>query len=258
MTALRTAEIGTTSIPSLASLSIAPLPTVPLLVVAPHPDDETIGCGGLIHMMTRAGGPVTVLIVSDGTASHEVNGLARIRAQECRRALGHLGVGDPRFGGLPDGSLSERLHDVMGVIDVAVDVVCRTSGPSGQSGQSALGDGSDGDAYAKCWGHGRAVLLGPAHADGHPDHDAVAVACDAIAAERGLTRRSYGIWMWTRSDTMSALDGFAWRVPLDDDAREAKRAALDEYVSQTTTMFGRRIVTEQLTEWARDRNEVVW
>jgi len=38
-----------------------------LLVVAPHPDDEIFGCGGLIHRVKEGGGKVTVLYLTVGT-----------------------------------------------------------------------------------------------------------------------------------------------------------------------------------------------
>ena len=42
----------------------------PTLVVAPHQDDESLGCGGAIALLAQAGVPVRVLFVSDGTKSH--------------------------------------------------------------------------------------------------------------------------------------------------------------------------------------------
>ena len=40
------------------------------LVVAPHPDDESLGCGGAIVLLRKFGNEVTVLTVSDGALSH--------------------------------------------------------------------------------------------------------------------------------------------------------------------------------------------
>ena len=82
-----------------------------LLVVAPHPDDEVIGCGGLIARTLEAGGRVAVCIMSDGAASHPgsptfpPDRLARTRRAESLAALGHLGVGadSVHFLDLPDG-----------------------------------------------------------------------------------------------------------------------------------------------------------
>ena len=40
------------------------------LVVAPHPDDESLGCGGAIALLRKFGREVSVLTMSDGTLSH--------------------------------------------------------------------------------------------------------------------------------------------------------------------------------------------
>ncbi|EWY37556.1 GlcNAc-PI de-N-acetylase [Skermanella stibiiresistens SB22] len=39
-------------------------------VVAPHPDDESLGCGGLIARLAVIGNPPLVIMISDGTGSH--------------------------------------------------------------------------------------------------------------------------------------------------------------------------------------------
>ncbi|HET6313265.1 MAG TPA: PIG-L family deacetylase, partial [Chloroflexia bacterium] len=52
-----------------------------VLVIAPHPDDETLGCGGTLALHSRAGGQVCVLIVTDGGSSR-AGGLGR---EEMRR-----------------------------------------------------------------------------------------------------------------------------------------------------------------------------
>ncbi|MDO8649129.1 MAG: PIG-L family deacetylase [Candidatus Peregrinibacteria bacterium] len=40
-----------------------------MLIVAPHPDDEVFGCGGLIHRCKREGGEVYVLFLTVGTTA---------------------------------------------------------------------------------------------------------------------------------------------------------------------------------------------
>jgi len=85
----------------------------PLLVVAPHPDDESLGAAGLIALMQRAGHNIRVVVVSDGSASHPNSrrfsraGLAEQRAIEARRALELLGVEPARldFWNVADGDV---------------------------------------------------------------------------------------------------------------------------------------------------------
>src|SRR5258708_9916053 len=60
----------------------------PLLVVAPHPDDEIMGAGGLIHTWAGMGRSVTVLSVTDGEAAMPAReNLDRIRREEVKEAL---------------------------------------------------------------------------------------------------------------------------------------------------------------------------
>jgi N-acetylglucosamine malate deacetylase 1 len=68
------------------------------LIIAPHPDDETLGCGGLIALKRAQGIDVQVVFITDGGASHDwhpdfaAGGIAPIRRQEALAALDILGV----------------------------------------------------------------------------------------------------------------------------------------------------------------------
>ena len=84
-----------------------------LLVVAPHPDDETFGCGALIARARAAGADVTVVVASDGarstvTAKFGPAELAALRSAELREACRRLDVPDVLELGHPDGSLAGR------------------------------------------------------------------------------------------------------------------------------------------------------
>lgn len=77
-----------------------------LLVLAPHPDDEVLGCGGLIARSLGAGCTVTVVVVSDGAGAGDP---AR-REQESRAAAQVLAAGGTapalQFWHLPDRALA--------------------------------------------------------------------------------------------------------------------------------------------------------
>lgn len=73
-----------------------------MLVVAPHQDDETIGCGGVLALQVRAKGSAYVLMMQDGADGHEELGLARqelvsLRNEESRCAAAVIGMEPPRF-----------------------------------------------------------------------------------------------------------------------------------------------------------------
>ena len=85
----------------------------PALVVAPHPDDETLGCGGAIALLRSLNCDVRVLVISDGTLSHPRSqkypghALRELRESETLLALSVLGV-EPNavtFLRLQDGSI---------------------------------------------------------------------------------------------------------------------------------------------------------
>jgi LmbE family N-acetylglucosaminyl deacetylase len=76
-----------------------------VLVVAPHPDDETLGCGGTLVKHRRAGDMVRVVQVTDGRASRAgglgAREMAARRQAEARQAMAILGV-DLVWLGLPE------------------------------------------------------------------------------------------------------------------------------------------------------------
>ena len=84
-----------------------------VLVVAPHPDDETLGCGGLISLLAQNGSAFYIVFVTDGSASHRNSRawpparLAAQREQEARNALACLGIPNAAllFLRLPDANM---------------------------------------------------------------------------------------------------------------------------------------------------------
>lgn len=84
-----------------------------LIVVAAHPDDETLGAAGLLARAGASGVRVTVIVATSGEGSHPgaVDGrmLARRREDETRSAVAEVDAGATvHFLRLPDGGLSEH------------------------------------------------------------------------------------------------------------------------------------------------------
>ena len=72
---------------------------------APHPDDETLGCGGTLALLRQSGCAIKVVFVTDGAGAGGLpDGAAAIRRKEAAAALGVLGVDDMVFLDEPDGS----------------------------------------------------------------------------------------------------------------------------------------------------------
>jgi N-acetylglucosamine malate deacetylase 1 len=99
--------------------------TETVLVVAAHPDDEVLGCGGTIARLAADGADVHILIVAEGATSRgDEGGQDTVKAlkQAAAAAAETLGALPPRFLGLPDNRLdSVDLLDVTQMIEATVD-----------------------------------------------------------------------------------------------------------------------------------------
>jgi LmbE family N-acetylglucosaminyl deacetylase/glycosyltransferase involved in cell wall biosynthesis len=76
-----------------------------LLVLAPHPDDEVIGCGGIIAQHLREHRGVRIVIATDGA----IGGDATAREEEARRGIAKLGDAEVVFLGFPDRGLGDEV-----------------------------------------------------------------------------------------------------------------------------------------------------
>src|ERR1019366_5937387 len=89
-----------------------------VVVFAPHPDDEVLGCGGALADLLDRGARLDVVLVTDGAAgardAEERGPIAATRMEESRRALDALGGGTVHAGGLLDRGLRDRLEEVEG------------------------------------------------------------------------------------------------------------------------------------------------
>jgi len=161
---------------ALDNKSLQPLDTTGcrrLVVVAPHPDDETLGLGATIAQLAASGVEVQVVSVSDGGAAQPGAGLSDqtkvefTRRRELAEATSILGTMPPVSLGLPDGRLAEhedRLNDLL---------VAILQGAAPQTWCAATWRG-----------------------DGHPDHEAVGRAAAAACRRTGTVLLEYPLWMW--------------------------------------------------------------
>jgi LmbE family N-acetylglucosaminyl deacetylase len=184
----------------------------PLLVLAPHPDDESLGCGGLIAEACARGHPVHVAVLTDGARSHRSPSyppprLAALRAEEVRRAVAVLGVPARRLHlmGLPDGAAPQEGDAFVSVVDEL----------------ARLMEQADIGTVFATWG-----------GDPHGDHVAAHLISAAAARRTGAHHFSYPIWGWTLPpDQALANSPAALRL---DIARHqpAKRRAVAAHASQ--------------------------
>ena len=102
----------------------------PVVVIAPHMDDETIGCGGALLRHRRAGAAVTVLFLTDGSRGnadgrHDPE-LPATRKEEARRAAEVLGGLQLHFLDIADGAVSaddatvSRIADHLSAVKPAI------------------------------------------------------------------------------------------------------------------------------------------
>jgi LmbE family N-acetylglucosaminyl deacetylase len=107
----------------------APLRGERLLVLAPHPDDEVIGCGGLIALHLKEGRKVRVVVATDGskaTGATAGEDYKRTRERESRSALEQLGPVDLAFLGFPDRELDDRVQGPLRdqLLSFKPDLIC--------------------------------------------------------------------------------------------------------------------------------------
>jgi LmbE family N-acetylglucosaminyl deacetylase len=206
-------------------------------IIAPHPDDEVLGCGGTIARKVTLGARVRVCFLTDGSASHpqwiDKAQLRALRREEALAACATLGVAseDITFLDFEDRTLAEHLDEAA-------------------------------TRLRRCFEQApRIEVYAPHHREQPLDHRA---ACwIAQAAMRGLTVPSayleYPVWRWYEwpwieapvdRGARSAVDAaraFArsvqllrecrWRVPIGE-VRDQKRRALEAHKTQVFGLDG--------------------
>src|SRR5262245_54611931 len=141
-----------------------------VLVVAPHPDDEAIGCGGAMCLHAARGDRVSVVFLTSGEL-----GLAhlprtdawRIREGEATAAGRILGVSDCYFLHCPDWRLADSARDAAGLLHPVLA------------------------------GEEPAVIYLPHPQDSHPDHRAAARVLGLALQVKSIPKQIYGYEIWS-------------------------------------------------------------
>ena len=192
-----------------------------VLVVAPHQDDESLGCGGLIARLGASGQEIGVLFISDGSgshrnsASHPPERLKALREQEALTALGILGV-------------ERQAIAFLGLRDRFVPF------PDDPAFADAV------DRFCRYWhGHMADTVLLPWRHDPAADHQASWHIAQAALARVAPEVRilEYPIWAWVElSEATMSRDVAVWRLDIRD-LRRRKRRAIRAHRSQTTKLI---------------------
>ncbi|MBZ0168964.1 4-oxalmesaconate hydratase [Candidatus Methylomirabilis lanthanidiphila] len=169
-----------------------------VLALAPHADDETLGCGGVLIRHREQGDPVRVVCVTDGAAGDPLGYYSgrdypELRREEARRAGAILGVDDLVFWDYPDGRLAEA-HDLAQRLAALFD------------------------AYRPD------IIYRPSTAEIHPDHWALGVATEEALHDYRRAVGDYCFEAWATVRPSYVIDISAvW---------ERKRQAIEQYQSQ--------------------------
>lgn len=183
-----------------------------LVVVAPHPDDEVLACGGLLAAMAHRQEDLLLISVTDGEGSHPGSSrwplprLREQRRQESQQAISALGLDATRLAwlrlGLPDARVA-----------ASEDLLIQRLGDYLQPGDRVL-----------CtWRH-----------DGHCDHEAAGRAAAQAAMDRGAVLIEVPVWAWHWANPEDAR--WPWtrarKLHLNTDQQVRKRRAIQAHASQ--------------------------
>ncbi|WP_432219533.1 PIG-L deacetylase family protein [Pseudomonas kribbensis] len=182
------------------------------VVIAPHPDDEVLGCGGLLQLLAAAGRTLQLISVTDGSASHPgsyrwpVERLSVVRPQESAEALRRLGLPMHQLqwlrGGFPDTQVAAR-----------ESVLCE---------------------YLTHYLQPEDVIFTTWREDGHSDHEAVGRASIEAARRVGAICHELPVWTWHWATPEDAIVPWerARKILLSPAQVARKRHAVHAFASQ--------------------------
>lgn len=191
------------------------------VVLSPHPDDETLGAGGLIAEARAMQQDVDVIVVTDGSGSHPRSKeyprqrLVDLRYSEVHEAGLALGLPPDRvtFLGLPDTAVPKNGPAFDNAVETTLAVIAR----------------SEADTLFVTW-----------EKDPHCDHEASSALAKAVRRARpGLRLWAYPIWGWHLVPGLEVDQPFPKSVRIDiSKYRDRKLAAIEAHASQMSDLIG--------------------
>jgi len=187
------------------------------LVLSPHPDDETLGAGGLINHLRRKNVPVEIVAVTNGERAYpNFTELGTLRIEEQNQAASFLGVEEANIHRLnfPDSDVAEFKSSLEYSLEKLID--------------------------------SQTHVIAPWIGDFHPDHEIVGQVAQEIAFRKKASISFYFFWMWHRGtpDLINSLNLYSF--PLSPEENTAKHLAIECHQSQLSHPSQEPILPEYL------------
>jgi len=191
-----------------------------VMIIAPHPDDESLGCGGLIAHLRAQQAEVWILFLTTGEASHPnskkypPNRLGALRKTEAIKACKILGVEEDHlfFFNAGDGKLSTYLEADDSLTNRLQEIFQKIQ-PN--------------------------TVFKPWRRDHHIDHVAASELVRKATEGMPIELAEYPIWLWKKSkpgDWPEKKEILPFRLPISD-VMETKMAAIKVHISQMTGLI---------------------
>ncbi len=194
-------------------------PTGHIVLISPHPDDELLAAGATLASASDQGTLITILGVTNGELSHpyldesQREELGKRREIETISAYQIAGIEAERIAlSVPDGFVSEHTNEIQKKLEQILQK--------------------------------NTVCITPWEGDGHPDHQACALAAKEICFKNQTPLFTSPIWSWNWDNPEEPAFPFleAFSFQFDANIMRRKQEGINCYISQIKSEDGHRPV----------------
>lgn len=181
------------------------LNTAQTIFLAPHPDDETLGCGGLIADLAKKCWDIQIISITNGeVAYNDIPSLKEIRINELSNSIKQLGLSEKNILRLnfQDGKIQEENFELEEKLLPYISSGCN--------------------------------LFAPWEKDYHHDHEAVGRVATKLAQNNNIKLYYYFIWTWHHRDLNNLEKLNLKKYILQETTLKRKIKAIECYQSQLT------------------------